>query len=73
MLIKHIVQSISSLNTLCNSLKVINKSSERKCFRFVLFVQSIFVILASHILTYLPILTLLRLRGDWNPTKNLKD
>ncbi len=39
-------KSISSINTLCNSLKVINKSSELKRYRLVLFVQTMFLILS---------------------------
>jgi len=34
---------------LCNSLKVINKSSELKRYRLVLFVQTIFVITKTDI------------------------
>jgi hypothetical protein len=36
---------------LCNSLKVINKSSELKRYRLVLFVQTIFVIITTMFIT----------------------
>jgi len=38
---------------LCNSLKVINKSSELKRYRLVLFVQTIFVIIGGQQRDYL--------------------